>query len=108
MGSASRSASRDHDRPGRQRTLEAAIAWSVDLLAPDDRDCFEHLGVFAGGADLVAVAALLPGATSAGRALEVIEALADVSLVAVGEGPSGESARHHARHGARGRTLGTC
>ena len=84
-------ASRDHDRPGRQRTLEAAIAWSVDLLAPDDRDCFEHLGVFAGGADLVAVAALLPGATSAGRALEVIEALADVSLVAVGEGPSGES-----------------
>ena len=83
-------ASREHDRPGRQRTLEAAIAWSVDLLAPDDRDCFEHLGVFAGGADLAAVAAVLPAATLAGRALEVIEALADVSLVAVGEGPSGE------------------
>ena len=46
--------------------------------------------MFAGGADLAAVAAVLPGATLAGRALELIEALADVSLVAVGEGPSGE------------------
>jgi len=83
-------ASRDGDRPGRQRTLEATIAWSVDLLAPDDRDGFERLGVFAGGADLAAIGEVLPGDGSIGRALAAVEALADVSLLTVAEGPTGE------------------
>ena len=82
--------SREVDRPGRQRTLEAAIGWSVDLLSPDDRESFHRLGVFAGGADLAAVAALLPGEGAVDRALATVEALADVSLLTVGEGPTGQ------------------
>jgi predicted ATPase len=83
-------ASRESDRPGRQRTLAATIAWSVELLSRDDRRCFEWLGVFAGGAGLAAVAAVLPGDRSGADALMTIEALADVSLVSIGEGPAGE------------------
>ncbi len=37
------------DAPDRQRTLRATIAWSYDLLDPDDQRRFETLGVFAGG-----------------------------------------------------------
>ena len=83
-------ASREGDRPGRQRTLEATIAWSVDLLAADDRHCFECLGVFAGGADLPAIAAVVPDDGTVETALSTVEALADVSLLTVGEGPTGE------------------
>jgi predicted ATPase/class 3 adenylate cyclase len=83
-------ASRESDRPDRQRTLAATIAWSVDLLSDDDRRSFERLGVFAGGADLDAVAAVLPGERSVGVALAAVEALADVSLVSIAEGVGGE------------------
>ncbi|MGI9252690.1 MAG: ATP-binding protein [Thermomicrobiales bacterium] len=34
------------DLPGRHRTLEAAVAWSDDLLDPPDRDLFHRLAVF--------------------------------------------------------------
>ena len=37
------------DAPDRQRTLRATIAWSYDLLDPDEQRRFETLGVFAGG-----------------------------------------------------------
>jgi len=82
-------ASRESDRPDRQRTLAATIAWSVDLLSADARRGFERLGVFAGGADLAAVAAVLPGDGSTANALDMVEALADVSLVTIGEGAAG-------------------
>ena len=77
--------SRDVDRPDRQRSLDTAIKWSVDLLKPDEQEAFARLAVFAGGADLDAVAAVLGDDAEA-----ALEALADVSLVAFTDGAGGE------------------
>jgi predicted ATPase/DNA-binding SARP family transcriptional activator len=55
------------DAPDRQRTLRATIAWSYDLLDPDEQRRFETLGVFAGGCapdDAAAVTQEDPGALS--------------------------------------------
>jgi predicted ATPase len=46
------------DRPDRQQTLRATIAWSVDLLDPRERDAFERLAVFVGGWNLEAADAI--------------------------------------------------
>jgi predicted ATPase/class 3 adenylate cyclase len=43
------------DADERQRTLRATIAWSVDLLEPDEREALARLSVFAGGCRLDAV-----------------------------------------------------
>ncbi|MGD9093022.1 MAG: tetratricopeptide repeat protein, partial [Anaerolineales bacterium] len=40
------------DAPHRQRTLQATIDWSYQLLTPDEQRLFRTLGVFAGGFNL--------------------------------------------------------
>jgi predicted ATPase len=47
------------DAPERQRSLEAAITWSYDLLSPEEQRIFRHLGVFVGRVATSAVAAVL-------------------------------------------------
>ncbi|MEY2583728.1 MAG: hypothetical protein QOE09_3577 [Ilumatobacteraceae bacterium] len=81
--------SRDADRHERQRTLSATVAWSVNLLTPELKSFFARLGVFAGGADLAAAAAVLELAEPV-DALPIVEALLDVSLVTMGNAANGE------------------
>lgn len=66
------------DLPPRQQTLEAAIAWSYDLLEPDQRRLLCRLAVFAASWDLAAARAVAGGGADV---LEEVEALVDHSLV---------------------------
>ncbi|CAN5320221.1 hypothetical protein BH20ACT5_BH20ACT5_16380 [soil metagenome] len=76
-----------HDRPARQQTLRSTIEWSYGLLAPEQQAVFRRLGVFAGGFDLLACAAV----TEQDRdPLEVLSDFVDASLVQLGEDADGE------------------
>ncbi len=66
------------DLPPRQQTMRDAIAWSYDLLTPDEQAVFRHLAIFVGGFDLETAAAV------SGREAAIakhLEALLDQSLV---------------------------
>jgi predicted ATPase/class 3 adenylate cyclase len=81
----------DAGRPSRQRELRNTIAWSYDLLTRDLAEVFRRTGVFAGGCDLDAFAAVAmadhgPGADPLQQAAELL----DVSLITVTEGADGE------------------
>jgi predicted ATPase/class 3 adenylate cyclase len=65
----------------RHRSLEAAIAWSYDLLDDDERALLEVLSIFVGGADLDAAEAV-GGTVVDGDPLDLLESLVDRSLVA--------------------------
>jgi len=70
----------------RHRALEASIAWSYDLLTPDEQALLLRLSVFAGDFDLDAAEAV--GASSpddAWMVLDLLAALVDRSLVQQGE-----------------------
>jgi predicted ATPase/class 3 adenylate cyclase len=84
-------AARSTQAPSRQRTLRNTIGWSYDLLSAQHQAFFRRLGVFAGGADLDAVAAV-SGDVSASSSdpLELVAELVDASLVLMSEGPGGE------------------
>ncbi len=85
-------ADRAPDRPDRQRTLDATIAWSHDLLSDAQQAFFCRLAVFAGGASLEAIEAV-SGALGEPwvDALDGITELLDESLVRTEEGPDGET-----------------
>ncbi len=73
------------DLEERQQTMRATIAWSEDLLAPDEQVLFRRLAVFVGGCTLEVAEALCAapaGAEPLGRdALDGLGALVDQSLV---------------------------
>jgi predicted ATPase/class 3 adenylate cyclase len=74
------------DAPERQRTLEATIAWSHELLDPDGQRLFARLSIFSGGWTLEAAEAVC------GDDLDVLEglgSLVDASLVRRTELPDG-------------------
>jgi predicted ATPase/DNA-binding SARP family transcriptional activator len=78
-------------RPPRQRALRAALAWSYDLLFPDDQRGLWALAVFAGGAPLAATEDVLTAlGVPTTSAIDVIARLADRSLVTVDIGQSGQ------------------
>ena len=68
------------DLPDRQRTLRNTIAWSYDLLGPNEQTLFRRLGVFAGGCTLEAAEAVA-NLDAPFDVLEGITALLDASLL---------------------------
>ncbi len=75
------------DLPERQRSLRAAIEWSVQLLDEQARHVFGVLSVFPGGATLDALEAV---ADDGAQVPEALDALLDGSLVTHDAGPGGE------------------
>jgi predicted ATPase len=70
------------DQPERQRTMRTTIAWSYDLLAPEEQALFRRLGVFRGGCTLEAAEAVAAAAGDLGLdVLEGISSLVDKSLL---------------------------
>ncbi len=80
----------DADRPPRQQALRDTIDWSYRLLPADQQALFRRLGVFAGGADLEALAAVCANGVVRGEELDLVADLVDASLINVAEDPGGE------------------
>ena len=64
------------DLPERQRTMRDTVAWSHDLLPPEEQTLFARLSVFAGGFELSAAEAV-----GGGSVLEGLTTLLENSLV---------------------------
>jgi predicted ATPase/DNA-binding SARP family transcriptional activator len=68
----------------RHQTLRATIDWSYDLLSAPERHALQRLSVFAGGCDLGAAEAVLPGDDrDVADVIDVVGQLVDKSLVVV-------------------------
>ncbi len=70
------------DAPSRQRTMRDAIAWSYDLLTPDEQAIFRRLGIFVGGFTLEAAMQVVDETIGSSVAvLDLLASLVDRSLV---------------------------
>ena len=78
------------DLPARQQTMRDAIAWSYDLLTPEEQALFRRLAVFVGGCTLEAAEAVAAAASSIVDVLDGIASLVTKSLLRQEEGPDGE------------------
>ncbi|MFN8665287.1 MAG: LuxR C-terminal-related transcriptional regulator [Thermomicrobiales bacterium] len=92
------------DQPHRLRTMRAAIAWSYELLEPEEQRLFRRLSVFIGGFDLHGAAAVVGddrgGGVSSGDAgatlnlLNGITSLVEKSLLQVMPDMDGNAPRY--------------
>jgi predicted ATPase len=79
------------DLPARQQTLRGAIAWSYDLLSPQEQALFRRLAVFVDGCTVEAAAQVGAAAGElAGDVLETLLSLVDKSLLRQAEQEEGE------------------
>jgi predicted ATPase len=69
------------DLPARQRTLEAAVKWSYDLLGESECALFRGLSLFAGGWTLEAAHAVCMPSENAAEVSKALFRLVDKSLV---------------------------
>ncbi len=80
------------DLPDRQRTMNATVAWSYQLLDPDEKRAFRRFGVIPGPFPIDAAAAVLAsrdGTSVEGDALRVVAGLIDKSLLMRSEPATG-------------------
>lgn len=81
------------DLPERQRTIEAAIAWSHDLLDPSVKSLFARMSVFSGGARIEELERFFSDFDDDFDLLDGLGELIDQSLVTRASGVSGERYR---------------
>ncbi len=67
------------DLPARQQTMRGAIAWSYDLLDPDEQRLFARLAIFVRGCTLEAAEEI--GGKDLPASLDLLDSLADKSLI---------------------------
>ena len=73
------SAAGPRDLPQRQQTMNATVAWSYQLLSPDEQRVFRRLGALPGRFSIDAAAVVLAGPDEASaRSDQVLSALADL------------------------------
>ena len=73
------------DLPQRQQTMNATVAWSYQLLSPDERRAFRRFGALPGRFSIDAAAAVLAGRDASpapnGHVLSAVAGLIDKSLL---------------------------
>jgi predicted ATPase len=71
----------ERGRPARHQTLRAALEWSHHLLDPSEKVLFRRLGVFNGGFDNAAIAAVCSGPRQRRAITQIAAHLVDKSMV---------------------------